>query len=50
MDWIFDNPLGSLPGPAFLGYYAALIAVTLGWCWARVRRTMAAELPGQNKP
>ena len=47
MDWLIHNPIADLPGPAFLGVYAAAIAMT---CFAAFRAIRARDTSGWREP
>ena len=43
MSFLTDNPLVNLHGPAFLGVFAVICAVAIGWAYRRVRALDTTE-------
>ena len=50
MDWLLHNPLAEMYGPNFLALYAAVIAGTLGICYARAHEDDTDALPPPPLP
>ena len=43
MDWLIENPVASMYGPAFLVFYAVVIAITLGYCADKINRSQQGQ-------
>ena len=46
MDWLIENPIATMDGPAFLSFYAIVIAITMGFCADKINRSrQGQEIP-----